>query len=178
MDDKILRLQRYSSPAGEMILGERAGILRLADWECNPRLGRNIREAAGTSGCDDIREEISPVIEAAVGQLDSYFAGEIMDFDLRVEPGGSEFRRRVLEVLRASVPYGFTESYSGLARLSGNPGGARSVALALASNPLSVIFPCHRILGADGSLRGYAGGIPAKRYLLALEGNFRNRSRE
>ena len=114
-------------------------------------------------------DDDAPVLAAARDQLAAYFAGELRDFDLPLAPRGTPFRLRVWEALRA-VPYGTTCSYGQLAARLGLTGrAARAVGLANGANPLPVVVPCHRVIGADGSLTGYGGGIERKRRLLALE---------
>lgn len=107
--------------------------------------------------------------EDAATQLDAYFAGERTEFDLDLRLEGTEFQRTVWAALR-QIPYGETWSYGELAAHIGKPGAARAVGLANGRNPIAVIVPCHRVIGADGSLTGFGGGIPRKRALLALEG--------
>ncbi|NJP65099.1 methylated-DNA--[protein]-cysteine S-methyltransferase [Streptomyces spiramenti] len=103
-------------------------------------------------------------------QLAAYFAGDLKEFDLTVEAVGSEFRRRVWDALDA-IPYGATVTYGGLAAAAGLPANAvRAVGGAVGHNPISVIRPCHRVVGANGTLTGYAGGVDRKRHLLSLEG--------
>jgi methylated-DNA-[protein]-cysteine S-methyltransferase len=104
----------------------------------------------------------------AIGQLGEYFAGERRRFDLALAPRGTEFQRRVWRAL-TEIPYGKTVSYGELARSIGKPSASRAVGLANGANPLPVIVPCHRVIGADGSLTGFGGGLPIKRKLLALE---------
>lgn len=101
-------------------------------------------------------------------QLDEYFAGERREFELRLRFAGSEFRRRVWEALR-SIPFGETRSYGQLAAGIGSPGAARAVGLANGRNPFAIVVPCHRVLGADGKLVGYGGGLERKRWLLDHE---------
>ncbi len=101
-------------------------------------------------------------------QLSEYFAGERRDFDLRLTLHGNPFELRVWEALQ-EIPYGATASYGQIARTIGAPTAARAVGLANGRNPVAVIVPCHRVIGADGSLTGYGGGLPRKRYLLDLE---------
>ena len=101
-------------------------------------------------------------------QIEEYFAGQRQEFDLPLAPVGDDFRRRVWDLLRA-IPYGETRSYGQLARELGDPALAQAVGAANARNPLSVIVPCHRVVAADGNLRGYAGGLDRKRFLLDLE---------
>lgn len=106
---------------------------------------------------------------AVVEQLDAYFRGERRDFDLPLAPRGTPFQQRVWEELRR-VPYGETVTYRELAARVGNPAAPRAAGRANATNPLPVVIPCHRVVGTDGSLTGYAGGIHFKRALLSLEG--------
>ena len=106
--------------------------------------------------------------KAAAGQLDAYFAGELTHFDLPLAPRGSDFQQRVWAALQ-EIPYGQTESYGELAARIGSPGGARAVGLANGKNPIGIIIPCHRVVGADGSLTGYGGGVERKKLLLDLE---------
>ena len=105
---------------------------------------------------------------AAVAQLGEYFAGRRVRFDLPLAPRGTEFQRRVWHALR-QIPYGETISYGELARRIGKPSASRAVGLANGANPLPILIPCHRVIGADGSLTGFGGGLPIKRKLLALE---------
>jgi methylated-DNA-[protein]-cysteine S-methyltransferase len=106
---------------------------------------------------------------AAVAQLAAYFKGSLRIFDLALAPRGTPFQLAVWEALRL-IPYGETLSYGELARRLGHPQGARAVGLANGANPLPIIVPCHRVIGADGSLTGFGGGLPIKRALLGLEG--------
>ncbi len=104
----------------------------------------------------------------AAGQLAAYFAGELTEFDLPLAPAGTDFQRRVWNGLRA-IPYGQTISYGELARRVGNPAASRAVGLANGRNPIAIVVPCHRVIGTDGSMTGYGGGLDRKRFLLALE---------
>ena len=105
--------------------------------------------------------------EAAI-QLEQYFAGERTEFDLDIEVEGTPFERRVWDEVRA-IPYGETATYAEIARRIGRPSACRAVGRANGRNPVAVIVPCHRVIGSDGSLTGYAGGIEMKRALLDLE---------
>jgi methylated-DNA-[protein]-cysteine S-methyltransferase len=107
-------------------------------------------------------------VAAAVIQLEQYFAGERTEFDLELALTGTEFERRVWDEVRA-IPYGETASYVEIAARVGRPGACRAVGRANGRNPVAVIVPCHRVVGSDGSLTGYAGGIEMKRALLDLE---------
>ncbi len=109
-----------------------------------------------------------PLPEAA-RQIDEYFAGNRREFDLPLRMPGTEFQRRVWQMLN-EIPYGRTWSYGELAKYVGNPNASRAVGLANGRNPISILVPCHRVIGADGSLTGYGGGLERKRWLLAHEG--------
>jgi methylated-DNA-[protein]-cysteine S-methyltransferase len=101
-------------------------------------------------------------------QLGEYFAGTRHDFDVELAPRGSEFEQRVWALL-TTIPYGETRSYGQLAAALGDPGAAQAVGMANGWNPVSIIIPCHRVVGAAGGLTGYAGGLSRKRFLLSLE---------
>jgi len=105
---------------------------------------------------------------AAAGQLERYFAGQLTRFDVPLELSGTEFQRRVWAAL-AGIPYGQTATYGQLAAGLGQPAASRAVGLANGRNPVSIIVPCHRVVGSDGSLTGYGGGLDRKRFLLDLE---------
>ena len=109
-----------------------------------------------------------PVLREAVRQLQEHFAGERTDFDLPLAPPGTAFQKRVWDELRR-IPYGTTTTYGALALRLGDPRCVRAVGLANGRNPIAVVVPCHRVVGSDGKLRGYAGGIERKQRLLALE---------
>ena len=109
----------------------------------------------------------APLADAAE-QLHAYLAGQRTVFDLPVAVGGSDFRRRVWELL-AEIPYGQTTSYGRIAAALGRPSASRAVGLANGRNPLPIVLPCHRVVGASGALTGYGGGLDRKRWLLDLE---------
>lgn len=111
------------------------------------------------------------LFKAAREQLAAYFAGALQDFDLPLAPAGTDFQQTVWQALR-DIPYGCTESYGTLARRIGAPKAPRAVGLANGHNPLGIIVPCHRVIGANGKLTGYAGGVERKRWLLAHEARF------
>lgn len=104
----------------------------------------------------------------AVEQLDAYFAGELQEFDLPLQLSGTEFQRRVWNALR-TIPYGETRTYGEIAQQIGAPTAFRAVGLANGHNPIAVIVPCHRVIGANGSLTGFGGGLERKSALLNLE---------
>ncbi|AZQ38619.1 methylated-DNA--[protein]-cysteine S-methyltransferase [Streptomyces cyaneochromogenes] len=105
----------------------------------------------------------------AIDQLEAYFAGELKEFTLELRLNGTEFQRRVWDQLRR-IPYGETRSYGDLADALGNAGASRAVGLANGKNPIGIIVPCHRVVGANGSLTGYGGGLDRKKRLLDFEG--------
>jgi methylated-DNA-[protein]-cysteine S-methyltransferase len=105
---------------------------------------------------------------AAAQQFAAYFAGELTAFDLPIAPAGTEFQRSVWTALQ-TIPYGQTWSYGQLADKIGNPAAVRAVGLANGRNPVAIVIPCHRVIGSDGSLTGYGGGLDRKRFLLDLE---------
>jgi methylated-DNA-[protein]-cysteine S-methyltransferase len=105
---------------------------------------------------------------SAAAQLDAYFAGQLTEFDLPLAPAGTPFQRQVWAALQ-QIPYGTTVSYGELADKLGKPNASRAVGLANGRNPIAIVIPCHRVIGADGSLTGYGGGLDRKRFLLDLE---------
>ncbi|GAA2716883.1 MULTISPECIES: methylated-DNA--[protein]-cysteine S-methyltransferase [Streptomyces] len=155
------------SPLGELLLaGERVagapGGTALASLSVPGQKG------GATVGAGWVRDDAA--FAAVAEQLGAYFAGELTRFDIAYVPSGSEFRRRVWEALDA-IPYGTTLTYGAVADAIGAPrSAARSVGTAIGANPLLVVRPCHRVIGANGSLTGYAGGLERKQLLLALEG--------
>ncbi|PJK00733.1 cysteine methyltransferase [Lysobacteraceae bacterium NML91-0213] len=118
---------------------------------------------------DDWTPGDHPLIDEARRQLAAYFAGTRRVFDLPLAPHGTTFQRAVWQAL-ADIPYGSTASYAQLAARVGRPAAARAVGAANGRNPLPIVLPCHRVIGAGGGLTGFGGGLPTKRYLLALEG--------
>lgn len=115
------------------------------------------------------------VLAEACAQLHEYFAGTRTAFALPLAPAGTPFQQRVWDAL-ARLPYGETASYAAVARALGDPGAVRAVGAANGRNPLAVVVPCHRVVGADGSLTGYAGGLDRKRWLLRHEAAVRERA--
>jgi methylated-DNA-[protein]-cysteine S-methyltransferase len=130
----------------------------------NIRMTDQTHEPAGRDGW---RHEPSAFSEAA-DQLRSYFGGERTTFDLPIRLAGPDFHRRVWDAL-LEIPYGETASYGEIARRIGKPGAARAVGVANGHNPIAIVVPCHRVIGADGSLTGYGGGLHRKQILLDLE---------
>lgn len=117
----------------------------------------------------DARAEDTPLLLEAQAQLEAYIRGERRAFDLPLRPKGTAFETRVWELLR-TIPYGETRTYGQLAESLGNPKACRAVGRANGRNPLAIFIPCHRVIGKDGTLTGFAGGLETKRFLLALEG--------
>jgi methylated-DNA-[protein]-cysteine S-methyltransferase len=113
------------------------------------------------------REDARPLAET-IRQLRAWFAGELRDFDLPLAPEGTAFQKRVWREL-CNIPYGETISYGELARRIGSPNASRAVGLANGANPIPVVIPCHRVIGSNGKLTGYGGGLPRKEWLLAFE---------
>lgn len=165
---KWIHTEIFSTPYGELILGSYEDKLCLCDWRYRKgreSIDRRIQDALKAS----FLEAGSISIEKCKEQLLEYFSGERKDFDLPVLLVGSEFQKRVWESLM-EIPYGKTKSYISLTRKLGDEKAIRAVARANGENALSIIVPCHRILGSDGSLTGYAGGLRVKKKLLQLEG--------
>ncbi|PJK01835.1 cysteine methyltransferase [Lysobacteraceae bacterium NML03-0222] len=115
------------------------------------------------------QESPHPLLSEAARQLGEYFAGQRHVFDLPLAPQGTDFQQRVWQALR-TIPYGQTRSYAQLAAAIGQPKAMRAVGAANGRNPLSIVVPCHRVIGADGALVGFGGGLPVKTFLLRLEG--------
>ena len=152
-----VRYRTMDSPVGPLTLAGvhgRVRHLRMVDQTYEP--SRDGWEA-DDSAFDD-----------AVAQLQAYFAGELTDFDLDLDLIGTDFQRRVWEAL-LTIPYGETRSYGVIAAQLGSPGASRAVGLANGHNPIGIIVPCHRVIGANGSLTGYGGGLSKKRQLLDME---------
>jgi len=152
--------KEIESPVGKLKLVASADALVAVLWE-RERPNR-VRLDATTLAPQQ------PILLEAERQLREYFSGARTDFDLPLQPDGSEFQKKVWRALR-EIPFGQTRSYRDLAKAIGSSKAARAVGAANGKNPLSIIVPCHRIVGADGSLTGFAGGVETKAALLALE---------
>ena len=146
------------SPVGLLLLVSDERGLRSVSFESSKR--------AATVQPDWKQDKAS--FAEVIRQLGAYFAGELKEFDLPLSPEGTEFQLRVWSSLR-EIPYGETISYGQLAERIGNPKAVRAVGLANGCNPIPIIIPCHRVIGSDGSLTGFGGGLPNKKKLLALE---------
>jgi methylated-DNA-[protein]-cysteine S-methyltransferase len=150
----------YDSPFGQMLLtanDEALTGLHYVGEKYYPEI------AAGWQ-----RQASAKLIVRARKQLDEYFAGKRKDFDLTVDPAGTEFQRVVWRALQ-KIPYGTTTNYGTLAQRIGKPSASRAVGAANGRNPISIVIPCHRVIGANGDLTGYAGGMERKDALLRLE---------
>jgi methylated-DNA-[protein]-cysteine S-methyltransferase len=164
-----LFVDRLKTPIGELIIvADGDGALRAVDWQDHEdRLGRLLRRFYGAS-TDRIERARDP--HGLTRALEAYFAGELAAIDaLPVAAPGTPFQRAVWRALR-SIPCGTTLAYGALARRIGRPRAVRAVGLANGANPIGVVVPCHRVIGSDGSLTGYGGGLSRKRWLLAHEG--------
>lgn len=151
----------FASPVGVLTLAASGQGLAAVLWEKDDPARVRLGPRAEASG--------HPVLEAAARQLDDYFAGRRQRFDLPLDFRGTDFQKQVWAALLA-IPYGETRSYADIARAIGRPSATRAVGAANGRNPLSIIAPCHRVIGSNGALTGFAGGLAAKRHLLALEG--------
>lgn len=149
---------QIESPLGQLLLAGDDGGLRQIQFVNGKRPPQP--DAAWKEDAAPLREPIR--------QLRAYFAGELEDFDFLLAPEGTEFQLNVWRKL-CDIPYGKTISYGELARRLGNPRAARAVGLANGSNPIPIVIPCHRVIGSNGKLTGYGGGLPIKEKLLALE---------
>ena len=164
--NKII-IQYFKSPVGELIMGDFHEKLCLCDWRYR-RMRQTIdkRILGGLDG--SFKEGETTVMETAQHQLNEYFAAERIEFDIPLLMVGTSFQKTVWNEL-LKIPFGKTESYLGLSRKIGNEKAIRSVAAANGANAISIMIPCHRIIGSDGKLTGYGGGLQAKRTLLQLE---------
>ena len=156
-----MRLQHLDTPIGHLTL--------IASEQGLAHLLFDGQEPVDVGLTDDLREvDDDPILETTAVQLGEYFAGERTRFDLPLDLRGTEFQRDAWMAL-ADVPYGETRTYGEQAKAIGRPGASRAVGAANAKNPVPVVLPCHRIVGADGSLTGFGGGLDLKQRLLAHE---------
>lgn len=152
--------KEMTSPVGKLKLVASAKALVAVLWECEQP--NRVKLPAMTV------DPHHPVLTEAERQLTEYFSGARTEFDLPLEPRGSEFQKKVWEALR-KIPFGTTRTYLDLAKAVGSSKAVRAVGAANGKNPLSIIVPCHRVIGSNGALAGFAGGLAAKARLLALE---------
>jgi methylated-DNA-[protein]-cysteine S-methyltransferase len=152
--------KEMESPVGKLKLVASAKALVAVLWD---------GEAPNRVKLDPMNRDLRhPVLLEVERQLSEYFAGKRMSFDLPLEPDGTAFQKKVWQALR-EIPFGRTKSYLDLAKTVGSPRASRAVGAANGKNPLSIIVPCHRVVGADGALTGFSGGLERKAALLALE---------
>ena len=165
--ENLISLQHYESPAGTLLIGAFENRLCLCDWA-----ERKSRESIDRRICQGLNgrfvTQACSTTEEAIRQLDEYFEGRRQAFDIPLLMIGTAFQKLVWEGLKG-IGYGTTCSYGELASLLGRPSAVRAVANANGANALSIFIPCHRVIGTDGTLTGYAGGLDAKRFLLGLE---------
>lgn len=154
----MIYYSQYSSPAGKIILTQ----------ENKHLTGLWFEGEKHSSSIDPTWKRAEAAFKSIHKQLDAYFAGKLQRFDVSCKVSGTPFQERVWKAL-SKIPYGQTWSYSEIAASIGNPRAVRAVGTANGRNPISIIVPCHRVIGADGTLTGYGGGLKAKAWLLKLE---------
>jgi len=165
----VISIQTYKSPLGEILLGSYEGKLCLADWKYR-RMRTSIDKRIQKGLNAEYVVQSTEVIEETIKQMEEYFANERKNFDIPLLMVGTDFQQSVWQGL-IKIPYGTTASYLELSKSIGNEKAVRAVASANGANAISILIPCHRIIGANGDLVGYAGGLPVKKKLLDLESN-------
>jgi len=163
----MISMHYYKTPVGELILGSYDNKLCLADWRYR-KMRSTIDNRIQKGLKSEYVEESSEILEETMKQLDEYFSNERKTFDIPLLMEGTDFQKSVWKGLM-EIPYGTTASYLELSKNIGNEKAVRAVASANGANAISILIPCHRIIGSDGALTGYAGGLPAKKKLLELE---------
>lgn len=166
-DETDIYIQYYGSPCGKLVLGAVGDALLLCDWYGKPCAERNKQRLERLLNAKFVIKS-SPVLEQAKAELDGYFSGACKTFDILLHLVGTDFQKQVWHVL-LEIPYGETRSYKDIALMINHPKGVRAVAQAIGANGISIFIPCHRVIGANRSLTGFAGGIEAKRWLLNKE---------
>ena len=164
-----INIQYYKTPYSEFILGSYDGKLCILDYRYRTKresVDKRLQKALNA----EYIEKDSDILVQTRKELDEYFRGERKKFDIPLLMLGSEFQKSVWKALLL-IPYGQTASYLKLSKAIGNEKAVRAVANANGANAISIIIPCHRIIGSDGKLTGYAGGLPLKKKLLELENN-------
>jgi len=166
---ETFHLNRIETPVGQMLIAlDDQDRLRVLDWDSHVERMERLMERYYGGGRIVLKESAAP--NAVRAKLEAYVDGDIAAIDdIATETTGTGFQRRVWAALR-EIPAGQTWSYGKLAQHVGEPGAARAVGLANGSNPIGIVVPCHRVIGANGSLTGYGGGIERKRWLLRHEG--------
>ena len=158
----------YHSPCGDLLLGSIEGKICLCDWVCSEPHHRQVIRRITRWLKAGVSEDASETTAEAAKQLDEYFKGQRQQFTLPLVTAGTPFQTEVWNALQ-SLPYGVTTSYLNFAQSIGHARAVRAVSRAVGANALSILVPCHRIVGSDHSLTGYAGGLAAKQFLLQLE---------
>lgn len=164
---ETIRIQHYQSPCGDLILGSYGHQLCMCDWAHKERK-EIIDTGLQKRLCSSYEIALSPVLKETIAQLDEYFSHKRETFDIPLLMAGTEFQQTVWGEL-LNIPYGTTISYATLARRIGNPKAVRAVARANGANPISILVPCHRVIGSDNTLTGYGGGLDKKEFLLRHE---------
>ena len=162
-----INIQYYNSSCGLFVLASFGDKLCLCDWSNNPCAERNKRRIERYLNAS-FKIETTSVLEEAKRQLDGYFAGNRKAFTIPLHLVGTDFQQQVWNEL-LNIPYGATISYKEIAQNIGKPKAVRAVAGAIGANGISILIPCHRVIGSDKSLTGYAGGLKAKKMLLQIE---------
>lgn len=166
--ENIIKITYFKTPLGELILGSLGDKLCLADWRYR-KMRNAIDKRLKTILNSNFTQGNSEVIDECKNQINEYFEKQRTEFDIPLLFAGTDFQKKVWNAL-LEIPYGTSETYLGLSKKLGNPKAIRAVATANGANAISIIVPCHRIIGSNGDLVGYAGGLPAKKRLLDLEG--------
>ena len=161
----ILSCKSISTPLGEMVAGVSSTTLHLLEFADRPERFASILSSPSLT----VSETSTPLTDQLQRELDEYFSGKRREFSIPCSIEGTPFQNSVWEALR-EIPYGETRSYGWLARRLGDPKSVRAVARANGQNGIAILVPCHRVIGGDGSLTGYAGGLDRKKRLLQLEG--------
>lgn len=166
MKNKVC-FQYYDSPCGQLILASVGNELCLCDWAEWPCAEKNKRRLVRLLHAE-MEESLSAVLQQTMMELDEYFAGERKALDVPIHLVGTDFQKRVWQAL-LEIPYGQTRSYKDIALRVNNLKGIRAVAQAIGANGISIIVPCHRVIGSNHTLTGFAGGLKAKQILLNVE---------
>ncbi|WP_259015489.1 methylated-DNA--[protein]-cysteine S-methyltransferase [Emticicia fluvialis] len=157
----MIYVRHYQSPLGALeLIATHTHLTHVLFREAQKKPSRQLKETL----------ENSPIIDECIRQFDAYFSGQLTEFDLPLLPAGTDFQKLVWETLK-SIPYGKTISYLELSRRLGNEKAIRAVGVANGNNPLTIILPCHRVIGSDKTLVGYGGDLWRKEWLLRHEGS-------
>ncbi len=162
-------INHFASPCGEIVLGAIGEALCLSDWSDMPCAKRNMMRLQRMLDVDFIEAD-TEILSMAKMQLNEYFNGKRQSFDIPILTVGTSFQKRVWKAL-LDIPFSKTRSYMQMAHIVNNPKGVRAVAQAIGANGISIFIPCHRVIGSNHTLTGFAGGLEAKRTLLQLENN-------